>query len=140
MLLRARRSQIPSRERSRPSSWSDLAEGQTDSASRLYLHPLHNMSSQVENLLPSPELNNNATPPRTTPSPDAADPGVSWFHTYYLSRTFFTYHNASELKLSRKREREVSVEPVTTPTASNVLEFATVFFYLCTHSKSLLTG
>ena len=33
----------------------------------------------------------------------------------------FTYHNASELKSSRKREREISVEPVTTPTASDVL-------------------
>ena len=37
-------------------------------------------------------------------------------------RNPFTYHNPSELKLSRKREREVSVEPVTTPTASNVLK------------------
>ena len=79
------------------------------------------MSSQVsENLQPSPELNIYTTPPRTTPSPDAADPGPPWFHTYQGNP--FTYHNASELKLSRKREREVSVEPVTTPTASNVLE------------------
>ena len=100
-----------------------LSRGQTDSASHLYLHPpAYNMSSQVsENLLPSPELNNNATPPRTTPSPDAADPGMSCF--ILIRNPYpFTYHNAPELKLSRKREREVSVEPVTTPTANNVLE------------------
>jgi hypothetical protein len=57
-----------------------------------------------------------------------------------LIRDLFTYHNASELKFSRKREREVSVEPVTTPTASNVLKTRCFFFYLCTHSESLLTG
>jgi hypothetical protein len=59
---------------------------------------------------------------------------------FILIRNPFTYHNASELKFSRKREREVSVEPVTTPTASNVLETRCFCFYLCTHSESLLTG
>ena len=50
----------------------------------------HNMSSQdSETLLPSPELNNNATPPRATPSPDAADPGMSWFHTYQEPLPFY---------------------------------------------------
>ncbi|KAH9479236.1 Brefeldin A resistance protein [Psilocybe cubensis] len=42
--------------------------------------------------------NNTLTPPRSPPSADAIE---------------------SELKLSRKREREVSVEPVTTPSATN---------------------
>lgn len=105
--------------RARPSS-CDLAECK-HSVVFTSTSSAHNMSSQVsENLLPSPELNNNATPPRATPSPDAADPGMSWFHTYQEPYPF-TYHNASELKSSRKREREISVEPVTTPTASDVL-------------------
>jgi hypothetical protein len=96
------------------------------------------MSSQVsETLQPALELNNNPMPPRATPSPDAAESGL-----FYLSGTLVvkvTHHNPSELKLSRKREREVSVEPVTTPTASNVLKNF-VFLYLCTDSKSLVTG
>ncbi|KAF8806886.1 hypothetical protein BYT27DRAFT_6612337 [Phlegmacium glaucopus] len=55
----------------------------------------------TESLQSSPDLIKDTTPPRITPSPDATE---------------------SELKLSRKREREVSVEPVTTPTASNDVE------------------
>ena len=78
------------------------------------------MSSQVsENLQPSPELNNNSMPSRTTPSPDAVESGLSWF-TYQEPTLLIII--ASELKLPRKREREVSLEPATTPTASNVLE------------------
>ncbi|KAF9474818.1 hypothetical protein BDN70DRAFT_884420 [Pholiota conissans] len=47
---------------------------------------------------PLPESSRLALPPRLTPSPDATE---------------------SEFKLSRKREREVSLEPATTPTAHN---------------------
>ena len=56
---------------------------------------------------------------------------------FILIRNPFTYHNASELKLSRKREREVSVEPVTTPTASNVLE-TRYCFLLSVYSLSII--
>ncbi|KAF8202406.1 hypothetical protein BJ912DRAFT_944731 [Pholiota molesta] len=47
---------------------------------------------------PLPESSRLALPPRLTPSPDATE---------------------AEFKLSRKREREVSLEPATTPTAHN---------------------
>ena len=73
----------------------------------------------TESLHPSSDLNNNhLMPPRSTPSPDATESGLSRL-TYQVHPT---YHNPSVgVGLSRKREREVSLEPVTTPTASNVL-------------------
>jgi len=75
----------------------------------------------TESFQPSPDLNKSTTPPRITPSPDATESGLSWLTYQETLLVKPTYHNAPELKLSRKREREVSVEPVTTPTASHVL-------------------
>ncbi|PPQ93877.1 hypothetical protein CVT25_013586 [Psilocybe cyanescens] len=53
---------------------------------------------ETDNPQTTQEVNKRDSPPRSSPSLDAIE---------------------SELKLSRKREREVSVEPVTTPSATN---------------------
>lgn len=68
---------------------------------------------------PLPESSRLALPPRFTPSPDATESGLSSLTYRHPQHDLRSHPGHAELKLSRKREREVSQEPAT-PSASNV--------------------